>query len=571
VARKRNPATLQEAAVDLDVTATVEEASTPSTAYVDVPKSVAELTPLDKLLFLNDVLQEPRKKLIAFCDPTADPLTTEQPKCDRKRHSVNDLRKILQVFMPKWDGRPATRKDIDLRAAWTKAEIGWRRQGGADDLLPLDELETQVKFLVNRFIPMKSHQGQWDERGAQLCEHVAKLIKDNEDDLTSVIRNGQRHPSILVTSELPNTFPLTPEAHGWGPGAPAWMSCIKADDLPEDHILRQKLRYDRLPQIGETGGAPYIVLGPSHANRYLGGMEGKGAIPAPRDYYHLATIEAFTNAGWVVWSQRYFNGLERNHDNPDQFAAYEKFKPIVKEVPQPVFTFPEMRPAPQVKGLDGVLLTLDITQHISTYLQTPFKLSDPSFQRAVAPNWNPFGQPKLDIANLVRGLLCPDADVPDLRYTILAVGEPARPFLEEGATKHPSEWIHLRHGLPPNYVLHAEADWTQSRQRCAHILKQMDDQPAPEPGAHIEDLLALRRIFVNEHSDKLLDLPFYSAKRWLSRVYNQHKAHEVPEAIWSIAESAYNEYEELRAEISFAQIEELQRQKYLGGGNGESH
>jgi hypothetical protein len=169
--------------------------------------------------------------------------------------------------------------------------------------------------------------------------------------------------------------------------------------------------------------------------------------------------------------------------------------------------------------------------------------------------------------------MSPDGNLPELTYTILAVGSAAKPFLEEGATKHPSEWVHLRYGLRDDQSagLDENADWTPYRQRCLDLLTKLDAKPEAEPGAQIEDLLALRRVFVNEHSDKLLDLPYYAAKRWLSKVYNQHKRLEVPDAIWSIAESAYNEFEELRAEISFSQIEELQRQKYLGGGNGESH
>jgi hypothetical protein len=98
--------------------------------------------------------------------------------------------------------------------------------------------------------------------------------------------------------------------------------------------------------------------------------------------------------------------------------------------------------------------------------------------------------------------------------------------------------------------------------------------PNPKPseggGWTLDDLLTMRRVFVDEAADQAAQLDWYSARSWMAKVYTPLKRTDLLEAIWSLAKTSLEQVEALQSELELEALGDFQRRKYLSNGNGSN-
>jgi hypothetical protein len=446
---------------------------------------------LERLVLADAFLRNPRRFLVQATTPDADLGDTSlQPKADRKRHDIGALRKILAVFLgDDWDkSKVGSRKLLRMLAT---AKLGE---------LPVDDLESGVRRLVNRFIAVEDYgqpgEERFEDKKNALVTHVTEVLADTEKEIiAALIQRGERDERIIVTSDLPtqHVFPMQPQSLYWAlaPNTPTWVSCIRPRDLPS-HSPLLKIPAERLPRLDRSGGDSFIVLGAASLSM--------SDLPAARPWYWLSVCETFTRFAWKVWADRHRGYLEVNRETTEQFAVYETFDKLMKSDSPTVWKYPAPPKAPSIDGLDRCLFALDVLAHLTNYLCSPMYA-----RGGISGDWNPFavgeGQPE-GIREQMRVALAQSPVIPPPHWSLGQLLDLRRVFVTEIADQHLNlAYAGARSWVKQVYTNHQKTDLLECVWSLAKSsLEEVEELHSEMSLAQIEDYQ--RRVYLsNGHSN----------------------------------------------------------------------
>jgi hypothetical protein len=333
-----------------------------------MPEPVRNLTWLQRLVLVDDYLRNPRR-FLAMGTHSADEAKQFdcQPKAT-KETPVAELRAVLDYLLP--DDASTTRFASNRR-------IQRSFLLNALQELPADELETAVVRVVSRLLPAtKTSKDQttslhanetWANKKTRVVEHVQDVLTDIETDIHARLVEGQRHPDIIATADLPTSALFSMHSESdlfWGDLAqPRRLTVMPYEALPENSPLR-RLDPTKLPRLDKTGaGKSLVILGPS--------------VPAtiqslPRAYYTLRCVEEHTKYGWGVWSKRHRIYLDMNRETEADYRRFVAFEELVKKPWQVQFPYPAAPTAPPLAGFaNRALFSLDCLAHLGSYVSRP--------------------------------------------------------------------------------------------------------------------------------------------------------------------------------------------------------